>query len=144
MRPASRIDHYLDLIDWDTFAGVFGGDPNFHRQNKEAYRQAWKEHPDRRLSQVLINGGMIDNTRLELWQMEESDYLINCQGCHPSDVLLWGTGGKNGNEPYHYILIRDTETPHIRAILSGSDRGLNRASERYLDAFRKELDRRGG
>ena len=142
MRPASRIDHYLDMIDWDIFAGVFGGDPALHRQNKEVYRESWKEHPDWRLSQLLMNGGMIDNARLELWQMEEADYLINHQGCHPRDVLLWGTSGKDGNEPYHHIPIRDMETSHIKAILSSNDRGLNRISDRYLDAFRAELERR--
>lgn len=51
---------------------------------------------------------------------------------------IWGTRGKNGDEPLKYISLKDAETSHLEAILE-----LKYASEYIKEVINKILDGRG-
>ena len=74
----------------------------------------WKKSLDQRLSQLLINLGLIqDNVRD--WNTEISDLPI------PHEIIrniqTWGTNGKGGKSKYKEVYIKDLETDHIKMII---------------------------
>lgn len=53
--------------------------------------------------------------------------------------LSWGSYGKKGDEPLHYILLCDMETPHIKDVLCQCETYL---SDRMKRIFHDELEYR--
>ena len=59
-------------------------------------RRGFNDHPDLDLSFTLFEGS------------SESDLI---------DHLLWGTYGKNGDEPFRWVLLKDCSSEHLQNIL---------------------------
>jgi len=53
--------------------------------------------------------------------------------------MLWGTYGKNGDQPLSHLKLKDIETEHIEAIIK-TQKQLEDTS--YLKLFKKELEYR--
>lgn len=99
--------------------------------------ELWKQVPDMRFCQLLINLGII-TPGTDSWYTEDEDILINTLDINPSEVLYWGTRGKTGTKPVKYVLIKDLDTDHIKAILKTQDQ----ISKRYRETFENELKSR--
>ena len=133
MRPIERIDNFLNLVDWDKLINRWelSSEDSTNLQYKlraELYISTspklnesnpiikyWKDNPDQRFGQVLINLGIISNVIFRIWLDEESDILLD-QGIAPEYCLYWTSiYDKDGNlldKPISKLL-KDLDTDHI-------------------------------
>lgn len=136
MRPPDRIDLFLKLVDLEALSKQWElKEPLRHVSRK--VRTYWKNNPDERFGQVLINLGILPDS-FQVWCAEESDILIS-QGNKPRDVLFWGSNyDKDMNQlpQTKYRLIKDMDTSHIKAILKG---GWVTTGSKYRVYFENEL-----
>jgi hypothetical protein len=142
MRPFERIDNFLNKVDWRDLLFRRWQIPYEDNELLEkciAYFDSppvpdyWKENPDQRIGQVLINLGLIPDN-LKIWMDEESNILID-QGIAPEECLYWTSlYDKDNNlleEPITR-LVADLEPGHIKSILKMCYKNL---SEEYKKAF---------
>lgn len=78
--------------------------------------KTWNNHPDWRLSQLLVNLGLYPNYPGLWYYMEDYDVMKKL-GFPDSEIFLWGTYGINGDEPLKYLILKDMKLDHIQAIL---------------------------
>jgi hypothetical protein len=139
MRPIERIDNFLSKVDWNKFKDTWKIEFSYFEDLLNSpltyakFREYWKENPDQRIGQVLINLNLIpDNMRI--WLDEESDILID-QGIPPEECLYWTSMyDKEDNllEKPITRLIKDLEPNHIKKILKMC---YPKLSENYRKAF---------
>lgn len=147
MRPANRIPIYINLLRSKIgeeislnsifeFSKINEIDIKlcFSEKNLNELETIWKQNPDLRFSQLLVNTGFISNFP-GLWYYTEDDKIMLKFGFEPREVLLWGTFGKNGDQQLKYKLIKDLDIDHIEAIL----KNVKVISEKYKKAFENEL-----
>lgn len=145
MRQKERIDIIFDNINWSNFIKYL----HIYETNQEIddvvmeiiehedeLRQTWKENPDWRLTQLLVNTGVMPNTPGEWYYIEEVDYMIDNGVCLPQELLFWGTFGKDGKQPLKFIAIKDMETEHLKACIDAQ----KHMSQMYRDAMTLELE----
>lgn len=99
MRPIERIDNFLEKVNWANLieerwnlpAPTSGEDSIVNNilgySNYTAFENYWKENPDQRVGQVLINLGLVPDN-LRIWSDEEEDILIS-QGVPPEECVYW-------------------------------------------------------
>lgn len=58
------------------------------------------------------------NAKVEDWSLDDTAKLPELK-----KKLLWGTYGKDGKQPLKYILLKDCEVGHLKAILKQSGLG---------------------
>lgn len=89
MRPIERIDNFLEKVNWNDLLKKWG------LEDAKTYiklgtigkiTEYWKENPDQRIGQVLINLGIIPDG--EAWGYEEYQILMD-QGYPPEECLYW-------------------------------------------------------
>ena len=78
-----------------------------------------------------ISGGLKNNNRLD---GEENTYTsltvkIGASLEERAEKLVWGTRGKDGDQPLKYVLLKDCETDHLEAILDTQDRAANHITD---------------
>lgn len=81
----------------------------------------WKNNPDWRFTQVLVNLEFIPNYPGMWYYTEESEILVSL-GIDAREYLLWGKNydkDMNRLPETQYALIKDLETDHIKSILDG-------------------------
>lgn len=90
MRPIERIDNFLEKVDWSELLKKFVKikDPKIYIKlgMLPKITKYWKENPDQRIGQVLINLGIIPNG--DAWDYEEWEILKD-QGFPPEEYLFW-------------------------------------------------------
>lgn len=104
-------------------------------------QQLWSEYPDERFSQTLVNNDYIPNYQGFWYYMEESEILKE-QGVEASEYLFWGQNydEKRKRLPEtRYILIKELDTDHIKAILND---GHTEEGSEYHKTLTKELEKR--
>lgn len=142
MRPIERIDNFLNKVQWGCLIEDWGLEPTYTTSclvNLSEITAYWKENPDQRIGQVLINLGLIPDY-LKIWIDEESDILID-QGIAPEDCLYWTSLYDKDNNPLDKPITRlvaDLEPSHIKAILKICYKNL---SEEYKKAFDNMLQK---
>ena len=151
-RNIKRIDRFLELVNNENLLTniwelpLDNGDLRavlslIAVKNKEI-TEFWKENPDLRYSQVLVNMGIIPNYP-GFWYFTEEDEILEQQGLPLSEYMLWGVNfdkDMNRLPETDYRFICDLDTDHIEAILDGQwTKNL-----RYIAAFNDELNRRKG
>lgn len=138
-RPKERIPIVLKHIDWLHYLDYIGSDELIENvtKNKTFLKKYWLNNPDLRLTQVLINLDLIENINGFKYYIEEVDYLIENGFVKPEDIYLWGTYGKDGNQPLKYIPISKMESSHIEIVLKTQ----NIRSE-YFKLMKKVLRKR--
>ena len=113
MRPIERIDNFLRSVDFSKLSGRWGLELPITGINRRT-RTYWKQNPDQRFGQVLINLGIVSDNLL-IWLDEESDILLD-QGIAPEDCLYWTSiYDKDDNlldKPISKLL-KDLDTDHI-------------------------------
>ena len=122
MRPTERIDNFLGKVNWKylledrwKITPIFNFIKLDHITDIGIY---WRNNPDQRIGQVLINLGMIPDS-MKVWLDEESDILID-QGIAPEECLYWTSiMDKNKqllDKPTPH-LIKDMSIDHLQAII---------------------------
>ncbi len=145
MRPIERIPIFIKLIDWkDLLVNIFrlykkdqkelDKVLNYINDNIDEITDFWKECQDLRISQVLVSMNIIPNSSGMWYYMEEDDILLQ-QGNNLADILLWGTFGKSGKDPFKRIPISSMTTDHIQACLDN----VPNIHPKYIQTMKKEL-----
>lgn len=98
-------------------------------------RHDYVTHTDANGKQYMLDGGL-DYVRSSAHGDE--DYIT----IHVDDDwelvrthMLWGTFGKNGDEPYRQVMLKEMTSDHIRAVLENCPN----IYPQYREAFEKEL-----
>lgn len=127
MRPIERIDNFLDKVNLRKVINEIWkldlSDEHIDmiELEKEYLRKKWKENPDWRFSQLLVNVGLISNVP-GFWYYTEEWELLENLGYQPRETRYWGANFDakmkklNGTK---YKLIKDLNTNHIKAIIDG-------------------------
>ena len=79
--------------------------------------QFWKDYPDQRLGQLLINHEVISNGFI--WNIEEVDWLIENNYFKFEELNFWGVNyNKEGKKlpKTKFKLLKDLDLEHIKAI----------------------------
>lgn len=107
MRPEGRIDAFL-----------------------KALGEEWKrQSPDLRFGQFLVGNGLMDE---DIFDYEEYDLMQKFfPNIRKQDYVVWGTYGKNGDQPKKHVPIKDLSDGHISAIL--------RTQKQVPESYRKIL-----
>jgi len=98
----------------------------------------WKENPDWRFSQVLINTGLLPNYVGFWYYIEDEEVLIKL-GCKPREIYFWGVNFTKDMKELpetKWTLIKDLNIDHIKAIIDGK---FVREGNKYYKFFIKEL-----
>lgn len=140
MRPIERINNFLDKVDWKLLWERWGISELLKKSkvyinslNKEIIVNYWKENPDQRIGQLMVNLGLIPDS-VKIWNDEEPDILL-AQGIPPEECLYWTSiYDKEDNLLDKPItrLIKDLEPNHIKKILKIF---YPKLSENYRKAF---------
>jgi hypothetical protein len=153
MRQAKRIPIVLEKIPWKVFLSDMTELKNNSKvldaivlnvtRHLDVIKKKWKEVPDWRLGQLLINEGIVpDYTKL--FYTEEDDWLIQHGYCRVEDIKFWGNSyDKEGNRlsETRWVLLKDLDDAHIAAIIDFfDDRGLT-INEQYKQYFEERLSR---
>lgn len=147
MRPIERIDNFLARIDWDWLLNTHWKDCEHQKINKiigllPFFESYWKENPDLRIGQLLINlGFVIDNP--QVWNDEESD-ILKAQGLPPEEYLFWtSVYDKDEKLLENPItkLIKNLDKSHILAIKSHFNKKGVFISPDYVTAFNNVLEK---
>jgi len=147
MRPIERIPIFIKNINYDKLEERWGIDiPQtlrnaiFINQNKSIIYDYWCKYSDLRFGQMLINLGLVPD-KMKIWLDEENNILID-QGCKPREVLLWGRNfdANNNRLPNtEWILIKDMNFHHIKAILNDVDKNKYKIPLYYTTILTNEL-----
>jgi hypothetical protein len=143
MRPKERISIVLDNIDWEDFINYLEFDDAKEiaikcKMNIHIIKSEWEKDPDLRLSQILINIGILYNKPGFWYYIEETDYFLERKILNPEEILFWGTYGKDGKQPFKQILIKDMDSEHLQACLN-TQKNMNKL---YRQTMRKVLRKR--
>ena len=100
------------------------------------HRHDYKEYVDANGETYLIDGGCnyvrssVNKEPAEFIQLTEKD---------PIEVIReywnWGSYGPSGDQPLHYVLLKDMEEDHMKAILDN-------CTTRWEDLFKREIEYR--
>ena len=84
---------------------------------ESTHRHDYVTHTDENGKRYMVDGGN-DYSRRSA-HGDERDLCLYDDEPHEvqSEILDWGSYGKNGDEPLHRIQIKDMETEHIEAVL---------------------------
>lgn len=144
MRAIKRIPIVLDKINWRHFIkDIMGKDYEIDmlieiENNIDDIQRFWMSNPDLRLTQVLVNLGIIPNKPGFWYYIEEVDWLMQNEYVEPRDILYWGTYGKNGDKPLKKVLIKDMSNEHIENVLLN----VKEIDPLYEQAFIEEREHR--
>lgn len=106
------------------------------------FKQVYTDNPYLRITQVLVNTGIIPNVEGFWYYTEDEPLLVETNILQQRDIYFWGRNfNKEGKQlpNTEYVLIKDMETPHIQSILRDNEEGLLKTSKYYLEMFNDEL-----
>jgi len=146
MRPKQRIPVFLKEVNWQSLIGLLwemDGDEKteYTKRLNEKFDEMveyWMKNPDLRVTQVLVNMGIIPNKQ-GFWYYKEDHELLIELGREARDIVLWGVNYTKGMKllpKTKWTPIKDLATDHIQAILDG---GYARGNSFYINLFKEEL-----
>lgn len=150
MRPVERIDPFLDKVKirylikhiWK-LKGI--GDPNLIKESIEndldKIKEFWKDSPDLRFSQVLVNLGVIPNFP-GFWYYWEEAEILEKQGYSPAECYYWGNNYDKDMKLLPRTIwkpIKELTTDHLYAIVDG---GFVDRNSKYKKIMKDELKKR--
>ena len=106
---------------------------------RSMHRHDYRTYTDANGNEYMVDGGL-DYLRRSA-NGDEVDTSVEVEDPKDPEVrnhMVWGTHGKNGDQPLTYVLLKDMETSHIEAILSTQFN----IHWFYKIAFEAELERR--
>ena len=102
----------------------------------------WKEYPDLRFGQMLINKNVIfDGCQ---WNIEEVDWLVSNNFIDIEKIEFWGINyDKNENrlKKTKFKLLKDLDLEHIKNIIKFFEKynSLHKLNKKYLEYFNKRI-----
>jgi len=104
------------------------------------HRHDFRSHKDSVSGETYMIDGGIDYLRGSVNTIKPKDLSVYISDGHEKvrEYVTWGTYGKNGDEPFRRVKLKDMETDHIKACLK-----TQRMHPGYLAAFNEELRYRG-
>lgn len=150
MRNEKRIEIVLKNIPWDKFIeqNCQVSDKALEtivikvKDNLPAIEKLWREWPDYRLGQLLINEGYVPDTT-RMYNVEEDNWLINNGILKIEDIKFWGSNydvNMTKLPKTNYKLLKDLEDGHIAAIIDFHGEQSIKINEGYLEYFKKRLN----
>lgn len=123
MRIKERIPIFMEKVNFKIYLDKFkiSDDDKFiflknFNDNKNYILNIWLENQDMRFSQILIKLNILPNLPGSWYYIEDDDILIE-QGISQREILFWGTYGKNGKQPFKWVLLKNMNTEHIKAVI---------------------------
>lgn len=113
--------------------------------NEDLVKKLWIKNPDLRLTQVLINVGIMPNFPGFYYYIEDELLMIDTGLLAPRDILFWGQNYDKDNnrlDETNYILIRDINNGHLQAILDVVFKDIKTHIHPYYKFLTDELKRR--
>ena len=121
-------------------------DIDFHikrwSDNFEMFSTGWKLMPELRLTQALVNSGILPNYPGFWYLKEDEPLMVDCKLLEPRDIYFWGQNydkDLNRLDKTNYILIKDMLKEHIEAILLHVFNNEMKVSDKYVEYFSEEL-----
>jgi hypothetical protein len=104
---------------------------------ESTHRHDYKTYVDKNGEKYMVDGGLeyIRRNVNDKAPYKELSVALEDGQDKVRDVVKWGTYGIDGNQPLTYILLKDMNTEHIRAVLEN----VPRMSPAYKEAFKEEL-----
>jgi phage gpG-like protein len=139
MRIPERILGFLQKVDWKLLAKRW--DMNLEHLDIPTILTEWKKAPDQRIGQLLINLGMLEDS-IKVW-VDEEDNILREQGVMAREYTFWGRRLNDKKEllpKTEWLLIKDMDIEHIKAILQDVEEGIYSIPDYYLDIFKEELE----
>jgi len=142
-KPEVRMAFYEDCNQSNLRSKIlFCGSEFLTYFEEEEIEKFWLNHPDLRLTQVLLYFNIFEN-KIGFWfHKEETEWLIEKGFIEPRDIYFWGVNyDKNMNKlpETKYTLIKDLETDHIENILNN---GYVEGLPSLKKLFKEELEYR--
>lgn len=81
------------------------------------HRHDYVTHEDANGKTYMVDGGLDYLRRSAYDDQVELSLTIDDDHERVREVLAWGTYGKNGDEPYRQVLIKDMTSNHLQAVL---------------------------
>lgn len=83
------------------------------------HRHDYKQHVDTLTGETYVVDGGNDYLRRSINEVPAEDYTVTTDDPFEEQryAFTWGSYGKHGDQPKHYICLCDMSTDHIRAIL---------------------------
>lgn len=99
------------------------------------HRWDYKEHTDKNGFTYMIDGGIDFSIRLSS-DVKATRIVITSDHNHTliREWFSWGSYGRNGDEPLHWIKLKDMTTEHVKNVIDGG------CSLRYDFVFKNELE----
>ena len=120
MRPTERIVPYINLLRTkigELLPFVVGESITLTQKNLNELEEEWIENPDWRFTQLLVNTGIIPNYPGMWYHIEDQPLFINIFKFPVREVFVWGTYGKDADQPLKYKFLKEMSNNHIHAIL---------------------------
>lgn len=108
----------------------------------EEFSVFWKLTPDLRLSQALVNCGVMPNFMGFWYYLEDDTIMISTNILEPRDICFWGQNydeNLNRLPQTNWILIKNMSTDHIKAILNDCESNNQLVGSKYLEYFNNEI-----
>lgn len=106
---------------------------------RSMHRNDFQTHTDANGKVYMVDGGLDYFKRsVHKDQVDTSVTIDDPTDPEVRNHMVWGTRGKDGDQPLTYVLLRDMETSHIEAILHQ----YNNLNMFYRQAFQHELSQR--
>ena len=101
------------------------------------HRHDYKTYTDKNGHEYMVDGGLDYCRRNVVEEAPAEELSVGMSAGHDKvrQLITWGTRGKSGKDPLHYITLCDMETDHIKAVLE-------ECSPRFKDSFETELEMR--
>lgn len=133
-KPGTQMEIGMPFYEIDNFIEIW---------DKNYYETAifWKQNPDLRLAQVLVNG-IVPNYPGFWFHIEDEQLMLDTGLLEARDILFWGQNydkEMNRLPETNWILIKDMGTDHIRAILFDIIEGRMDVNNSYREAFVNEI-----
>jgi hypothetical protein len=146
MRNKLRIPICLKLFKKkEVFLKFYNNELNYKIfiKNFKDLSNFWKEYPDLRFGQMLINQNIIFDG--DHWNIEETKWLINNNFIKLAEIEFWGINySKEGKllKNTKFKLLKDLEIDHIKNIIKFFERNnaLPRLNKKYLEYFNKRIN----
>ena len=127
MRRPERIPIVMENMDFEKFIA----DLNLLQKksdvkklaavmDKMALEKYWIENPDERLTQVLVNTGILPNVPGLWYYIEEVDWLIEKKILKFEEIKFWGRNydaNKNRLPQTQFVVLKELSKSHIRNIM---------------------------
>jgi len=124
-------------------------DIDFHVQrwaeNFDVFSTDWQLTPDLRLTQALVNSGILPNYPGFWYFKEDQSLMIDCNLLEPRDIYFWGQNydkDLNRLSETKWVLIKDMSTKHIESILKDVLDNQIKIHNKYIEFFNNEINYR--